>query len=200
MLVWEKRLNEGVPDRIDVLVFVDSAPFLSIFRKAIKNKNLVLYGRLNAGVDVYCLEDNTYVVLSNLAEGYTAGEVVEEFGEFINKAKLIYCLTSLPLSSYINPEAIGTECCLRSLNFQQDDGLLIPKLENPNLVAGIGAAVLSFCVHNRRSCCLYVAYIDRVTIDSRTLSPLLELLRQINVLDVNASDVSAGSLSSNLYM
>lgn len=128
-------------------------------------------------------------------------QVVEEISKFITKAKHVYCITSAPSSSYINVQKQDLpECFIRKLTFQQTNHYGCNVLESPNLVTGICAAVLSYCIQIEQPCSLYVAYIDSAPLDSITIRPIVSLLKQLNIVEIKSDCFAKPVPSNNLYM
>lgn len=128
-------------------------------------------------------------------------QVVEEISKFITKAKKLYCITSAPSSSYINTQKQDLpECFIRNLSFQQTNHYLCEVLQSPNLITGICAAVLSYCIQIERPCSLYVTYIDSAPLDSITLRPIVNLLKQLNIVKIQSDCYAKPVSASNLYM
>lgn len=72
-------------------------------------------------------------------------------------------------------------------------------LESPNLITGLGAAVLSYCVHVKLKCNLFVVYVDTSPLDSLNMGPLLNLIKKLDV-SLKNTHVQLSPSSSNLYM
>lgn len=73
------------------------------------------------------------------------------------------------------------------------------RLESPNLVSGLGAGIMSFCVYKNKACALFVAYICSAPLDSVTARPIIELLSKLNIYK-GEYKIGVDTPSSNLYM
>lgn len=71
-LNWEG--TAAVPDTVNSLIFVESAPILRLFSKDfLKGK---VYAEIkNVGVKIYALANHDYLITSNVPETITHGEV-----------------------------------------------------------------------------------------------------------------------------
>lgn len=201
---------------INSLIFVESTPLL----KLLKNQPLHSYTAIKtAGVSVFVLENNDYLVLCNTPEAFTHGEVllfffltsipflnnklqiVANFTAWIENAKNVYCVSTKPQPLYIQRGATeNSETFLRSVTYKSASDFNCRKLESPNLATGIGAAVMSFCVFRERPCGLFIAFVCSAPLDSVTAKPIVELLSRLNVCKESDLKVNVTVPSSNLYM
>lgn len=187
--------------------------------KLFKNKPLQKYASIkNADVNVFALKNDDYLVVCNVPEGFTPGEVrifdfvnhfftdnklqiVANFVSWIEKAQNVYCISSKPQPLYIKRRAAETsDSFLRSITYKGANGFNCKKLESPNLATGIGAAVMSFCVFKNRACGLFVAFVSSAPLDSVTARPIVELLSRLNVFKESDLKINVSVPSSNLYM
>lgn len=120
---------------------------------------------------------------------------------WIMKAKLVYCLTSSPIQQYINcNQSNQSECFIRRLGFKEVDNNY-KTLESPNLVTGLGAAVLSYCIHIQRCCSLYIVYMNSIQLDSLTAQPVLELIHSLKLFSFKPLNLKKIKVAdNNLYM
>lgn len=72
-------------------------------------------------------------------------------------------------------------------------------LEPPNLVTGLGASVLSYCIHIDSKCNLFILYVDTSPLDSLNMGPLLNLVKKMDI-PLKNTDVKLPPASNNLYI
>lgn len=74
------------------------------------------------------------------------------------------------------------------------------KLEPPNLISDFAANILSFCIHCKYKCTLFIVYTDLLPQDSLNTGPLTDIFKHIN-FSVNELYESKPIISANnLYM
>lgn len=72
-------------------------------------------------------------------------------------------------------------------------------LESPNLITGLGAGILSYCIHMNFKCNLFIVYVDTSPVDSLNMGPLLNLIKKLDI-PLQNTDIKLTQSSSNLYM
>lgn len=127
-------------------------------------------------------------------------QVIENIIGLINNSKDIYGITSSPIALY-QGEDITTDltCFIRSLSTKNKTSD-IPKLKIPNLITGITANLLSYCIHTKRDCQLFVGFIDAAPLDSINSEPFLNLFKQLRLDIKYYYNLVSQAPSNNLYM
>uniref|UniRef100_A0A8C6S7F2 Proteasome assembly chaperone 1 n=1 Tax=Neogobius melanostomus TaxID=47308 RepID=A0A8C6S7F2_9GOBI len=119
-------------------------------------------------------------------------------------------LSDCPAAEYRTAEPLGPAPVLRSLHTSSHkEAPCCPPVEQPNLVTGLPAAVLSFCQLHHISAVLYQCYSDERCPDSSSMEvfrPALTRLAKTLGLDLSPNVdqlrkyISQASVQSNLYI
>nr|XP_023025780.1 uncharacterized protein LOC111513786 [Leptinotarsa decemlineata] len=200
-LEWEG--NCETPNQIDTLVFVETEKVKKLLNSCVL-LNLKSIGKLkSAGVEIYNIKENVYVITHFEQKDFNTGEIVEAFENWIKIAKHIYAVTSDSIYNYQNGDLYEKpSALLRMLSNDPEEKIHCGQLETPNLVTGLGANVLSYCIHTELKCTLFIAYVDNSPLDSANIGVLLDLFTRLDipvskkVITERGEDLS----SSNLYI
>ncbi|KAJ3665464.1 hypothetical protein Zmor_000958 [Zophobas morio] len=196
-LIWEG--NVGVPSNLNTLIFIEGNKLMKLFNALVLNSEM-LYSSLNSeNINIYNATNNTYIV-SYVKKDLTTGEIIEELSQWLRKAKNIYAVVSEPISAYQNLNlSEKPETLIRKLSTDTADTFNCEKLESPNLVSGLGAGVVSYCIHSGLKSTLFVVYMDNSPLDSINTSPVVQLMKSLN-LSVKAAASNLNPAASNLYL
>ncbi|XP_060526397.1 uncharacterized protein LOC132702018 [Cylas formicarius] len=188
------------PDDVDLLVFVESNRLIQL-AQLILLSNLKLAAKLlGEGVEIYN-DGKQFLVTYSESKTLICGEIVEIFEKWIAKASKIYSVTSSSIVLYQNDEIFPKpETLVRCLtNNGKVPFDFCEKLEAPNLITGLGAGVLSYCVYKSIKCSLFVIYMDNSPLDSINSKYFVNLMSKMGfVLKNSLLTISTGS--SNLYI
>ncbi|KAG5882133.1 hypothetical protein JTB14_005962 [Gonioctena quinquepunctata] len=198
---WEGSCE--TPSDIDTLLFLETEKVKKLLFCCVLG-DLKPIGRLkNAGVEIYNVKKNIYIITHFEHGELNTGQIVDAFGKWISTARKTYAITSESINIYQDINLTEKPSSLiRMLSSNQNETIKYNKLQAPNLVTGLGANVLSYCIHIGLKCTLLIAYIDNAPLDSINIGILLELFRKLhipvikNVFNEHIEDIS----SSNLYI
>lgn len=125
--------------------------------------------------------------------------MTEKIIPWLNVAKSVFVVTSAPMIALQNcPLKEEVPCMIRMLSTAEPR--FYPKLETPNLVTGLSASILSYCIFKDLKCTLYVSFLDNEKLDSVNVEPILELLHQLGVGPLKNFTSKFKLPSNNLYM
>ncbi|XP_044258416.1 uncharacterized protein LOC123007277 [Tribolium madens] len=196
-LKWEGTFK--APPDLDTLIFVEGSKILKLFDALVLNKRDLVCMLKVAGIEIFNGKNGKYIVTYTKQE-ITTGEIIEELVEWLRKAAHIYALTSESAASYQNLQMIEKpETLIRKLSTESNCFPNYKKLESPNLVSGLGADVLSFSIHTGLKSTLFVVYMDNSPLDSINTSPIIQLIKLLD-LNVNLSSTNLNPVPSNLYL
>ncbi|XP_023248402.1 proteasome assembly chaperone 1-like [Copidosoma floridanum] len=123
----------------------------------------------------------------------------------LNKARHLILLLAEHVSRFKSEVDNSSESFLKSLCSQKarmDKNLKTPPLNQPNIVSGVCAGVLSYAEIADLHCIMYILYTDTFTLDSKNSLPLAKLFSE--TFGKSISKFSAGDTScfnkGNLYM
>ncbi|KAJ8961644.1 hypothetical protein NQ314_005896 [Rhamnusium bicolor] len=195
---WEGNLE--VPQEIETLIFIETEKVLKLFENCVLEEEKVFSEIINAGIKVYNVHKNKYIVVFSEKKELSCGEITELFDKWITTAQNIFTITSESICNYQNISLSEKPVSLiRFLSNNVSETFGYNKLESPNLVSGLGASVLSYCIYLGLPCTLFIAYVDTSPLDSVNMGPVLNLLKRIK-LTVKSTKMKITSSSSNLYM
>ncbi|XP_018579485.1 uncharacterized protein LOC108917406 [Anoplophora glabripennis] len=196
---WEGSTEP--PGNIDTLIFIETGRVTGIFRNCVLGDQKANSKINNAGIEIFDITAHKYLVVFTEKKEFTCGEIVELLDRWIRAAKHIYTITSESIYSYQNVNLYEKPVSLvKALsNDANSKGFGYSLLEPPNLVTGLGASVLSYCVHIKLKCNLFVMYVDTSPLDSLNMGPLLHLIKKLDI-PLKNTDVRLSPSSSNLYM
>ncbi|KAF5284262.1 hypothetical protein FQR65_LT00263 [Abscondita terminalis] len=192
-LVWDV---DQVPETIDNLFVAESTRITTLFHKCLL-QNANKYAELTPGyVRIYQAKNDYIVLICNVSD-IIPGLVVEALSRWLKSANSVYVITSGLLTSLQNSRA-SSPCVIRSLCYKTTS--TYPKLEVPNMVTGLSASVLSYCIHIDRSCSLYIGFFDEASLDSLNTYALLNLLETFGLRLHKRYEFENSNQSNNLYI
>jgi proteasome assembly chaperone 1 len=158
---------------------------------------------------LYALKESVILcVCSPDLEVTQAFSFVECISRWLVKSENVIALTCEFKTSHLTDEDDLPNAFLRGLSSERFIGSKLSKsLEQPNMIAGTPAALLSYCQIFKIPAVLYVVYADSFIADSITAQPLIQLFSklQINLLKKDKLTFKKRSyygaeIESNLYM
>nr|CAI5868421.1 unnamed protein product [Callosobruchus analis] len=166
----------SVPTKIHSLFFIETERIKKVFSTCMLEHLSPMCKIKNAGIDI-----------------------IQHFHDWITRATKIYGITSESSGNYQTMDT-GSKppSIIRTLTSGSTD-FNIPNLEPPNLITGLGANVLSYCIHLGLSCCLFIVYFDSSLLDSLNVGPLIELSKKLE-LPLKKSNIQISVSTSNLYL
>ncbi|KAJ8945864.1 hypothetical protein NQ318_002703 [Aromia moschata] len=195
---WEG--SSETPRDINGLLFIETEKIGKLFYSCVLGENKPLSKIKNAGIEVFDIGNKQYVVIFSEKKDFTCGEVTELFDPWIRKAKRTFTITSDSIGNYQNSNFTEKPVSLiRTVSNDPSKSFGYEKLESPNLVSGLGASVLSYCIHLDLKCTLFVLYIDTSPLGSVNMEPLLKLVTKLDI-PVKHTEMKISTSSSNLYM
>ncbi|CAK9822535.1 Proteasome assembly chaperone 1 [Anthophora retusa] len=154
---------------------------------------------------LYQVNDNVYLcAVSPRFDTKFSARLVDKMGETISIVKNTVCLTCRHISQFKNKNTPAVPSFLRMLTTENGENvckLKEPYLEQPNIVYGVAAGVLSYAQFMELPAVLYVLYTDSFVLDSLSAKPLLELFTAMNCTLHNVTFAGKEFFSKgNLYM
>ncbi|XP_066590937.1 proteasome assembly chaperone 1 [Prorops nasuta] len=150
-------------------------------------------------VDLYVL-----LISSEFDLKYT-GAFIKEIADILSNTYNIILINSYHISQFKGIDASEKLSFLRSLrtkNAGKEDYIEIKSLEQPNIVHGIAAGVLTYAEIMNLSAVLYILYADSFTLDSVNAEPLIRLFS--NLMPFANTEFNFGKdkffSKGNLYM
>lgn len=118
----------------------------------------------------------------------------------INSSKHVYGVTSAPITKYQGGEDLtDITCTIQMLHNTHKPEINYPILQVPNMITGITANLLSYCVHTNRDCQIFIGFFDTAPMDSVSARPFLELFKKIGIHSDKTFLLTMRAPSNNLY-
>lgn len=216
-----------MPPDLETLIFVEGTKVLKLFDALILDKQDLVCMLKTGGIEVYNGKRGKYIV-SYTPKDLTTGEVIvnymcvnliitkitcyviptnnkyfqiiQELVEWINKASKIYAVTSESVATYQSLEMLEKpETLIRKLSTETNSFGNYTKLESPNLISGLGADVLSFCIQLGLRSTLFVVYRDCSPFDSINTNPIIQLMKVLG-LNVKLNLKNLNPITTNMYL
>ncbi|XP_030755704.1 uncharacterized protein LOC115882023 [Sitophilus oryzae] len=192
---WEGKPEP--PDNIETLVFIESQKVIHIVNTLLKGIEPVALIK-DEGVFIYKFNDRYLVLFTGQLNKLVLGEIVEILAPWLKKAKTIHAITTelinnlKPAEKYRDVVTV-TKCLTNSSELPYGS-----RLETPNLIQGLGATVLTYCLCQKHQAYLWIVYTDHLPLDSMNSAELIKLLKFLG-LDIKVS-FKESPVVSNLYM
>ncbi|CAH1107983.1 unnamed protein product [Psylliodes chrysocephalus] len=196
---WEG--NFTVPNEINSLIFLESRIVKDLIYSCVLVQEKSLCKLMNGGLEIFALPNNQFIVLYSEGNGLNTGQIVESLKNWIYTAKEIYAITTDSVYNYQNPYNVEKPISLIRVLTNSENTFNYKKLEQPNLVTGLGACLLTYCIHQSLGkCTLFVIYIDKSHLDSYSSTAVLEVLKKLDIPIKNSNVKISSTSNNNLYM
>ncbi|KOX78839.1 Proteasome assembly chaperone 1 [Melipona quadrifasciata] len=153
---------------------------------------------------IYQINDELHIgIVSSRFDVKLSGKLVEKISDIISSAKNTICITCRHISHYKNKNIPKVPSFLRMLTTASGKNickLKEPYLEQPNIIYGVTAGVLSYAQIMELPLVLYVLYTDSFVLDSLSAEPLLKLLTNYTLVHNVTFSGKDFFNKGNLYM
>ncbi|XP_076667337.1 proteasome assembly chaperone 1 [Andrena cerasifolii] len=154
---------------------------------------------------IYKVNNEVYLcIVSPRFDVKFAGKLVDKISNILSTAKRTICITCHHISHFRTAKIPTVPSFLRMLATKNGGSvcsLKEPLLEQPNIVYGVTAGVLSYAEFMELPSVLYILYTDTFVLDSLSADPLLKLF---SAMDCTVHDVVFTGKNffnkGNLYM
>ncbi|CAK1555119.1 unnamed protein product [Leptosia nina] len=199
-LKWNNALE--VPDVIDLLIILDGKYVSDTLQLHSQDSVELLNTVKEASLSLYKIKlRNAYICILKDYNLLLSGEIVELLRDFVEKSKDIISVLKKPVADYQTSSLAYQPCIIRSLtttvNLTNSYGLEFPKLEQPNILSGVGAGVLTLREHLSLSASLIVYYLEYM--ESSQMEEIHGLLQKLDI-SVASKPAPSSIINSNLYI
>ncbi|KZC06193.1 PREDICTED: proteasome assembly chaperone 1 [Dufourea novaeangliae] len=154
---------------------------------------------------VYQVNNDIYLcVVSPRFDVKLSGKLVDKISDILLNVKNTICITSRHMSQFKCKDVPTVPSFLRMLTTKNGGSICSlkePPLEQPNIVYGVTAGVLSYAEFMELPSVLYVLYTDNFVLDSVSAEPLLKLFTAMNCTVNNVTFTGKNFFNKgNLYM
>ncbi|XP_012225810.1 proteasome assembly chaperone 1 [Linepithema humile] len=134
-----------------------------------------------------------------------AGKFIKEISDLLLGANSIISIVCNHVSRFKSTNVPEIPSFLRILVTRKAHDITeldrnIKSLEQPNLIFGVGAGVLSYSELRQMSAKLYILYIDSLAMDSKCAEPILQVLNNEMHCELQPKFVDNFFSKGNLYM
>lgn len=144
----------------------------------------------DAGMITFCLTEDRQ--LNNY------GIITDSLKPWIELAENVIAITIQPQVFHKGHDIdCSDEYLIRGINSQLTH---IKELEEPNLITGISAGVITWRQYNNLPSSCYIFYMKQSTIDSITSHPILKLIKNFGINCSDSYTLKTFTDTSNLYM
>ncbi|CAG9861048.1 unnamed protein product [Phyllotreta striolata] len=194
---WEG--NATVPKQINSLIVLESNVIKDVVNNCVLAQEKSICKLENGGIEIFQLPNSNYIILYNERKGLNPGQIVEILEKWIVTSKTIYTVTTDSIYNYqstnnYKEKPVSLVRVISNVDKKRNN------LEQPNLVTGLGATILEYCIHESiKKCTLYIIYMDKSPLDSFSCTPIFNVFTEIGI-PINNRNIKARESSNNLYM
>lgn len=197
------------PSKIDTLIIVEGEILIDFSRECLCQSTeetcLVEDKNEEKVCIIYQVNNGVYLcVVSPRFDVKFSGKLVDKMSEILLNTKRTICVTSRHVSHFKCKDTPVVPSFLRMLaskNGQNACSLKEPFLEQPNIVHGVTAGVLSYAEFMELPSVLYILYTDTFVLDSVSAEPLVKLFTAMDCTINNVSFAGKDFFNKgNLYM
>ncbi|XP_011550095.3 uncharacterized protein LOC105381981 [Plutella xylostella] len=195
-LAWEKDVP--VPGQIENL-FILEGNYLSECVKSQTHLKLQLIDSIpEVNLNIFnAVGTFNYFVTVKYYNLVLSSEIVECLKGYLKVARNVVALQTKPLPEFQTSVLTNQDCIIRTLSTTLPVSIDIkyPKLEQPNIISGISAGVLSLREHLDMSCVAIICFVEQLeeVHEVKTLLEKFNIVRNVNTKPANVLD-------SNLYI
>ncbi|OAD56103.1 Proteasome assembly chaperone 1 [Eufriesea mexicana] len=203
------RWLEEKPSKIETLIVIEGEMLIDFSRGCLcpdlKEVCFVEDDKQKKMFTIYEVSGEVYLcIVTSSFDVKLSGKLVEKIGDIILSAKNTICITCRHISQFKSKNIPAVPSFLRMLTTKNGENICKwkePLLEQPNIIYGVTAGVLSYAQIMELPSVLYVLYADSFVLDSLSAEPLLKLFAAMNYTlhDVTFSGKDFFN-KGNLYM
>ncbi|CAH4034067.1 uncharacterized protein LOC123713719 [Pieris brassicae] len=191
-----------VPDTVDLLLILDGKHISDTVRLQEQDSIELINTVKEASLSLYKIKlRNAYICILKDYNLLLSSEIVELLRDFIEKSKDIIVFLNKPLAEYQTSNLTYQPCVIRCLkttkNLTNLHGLNFPKLEQPNIISGVAAGVITLREHYNLGAMAVVIYMEYL--ENSQLEEVYSLLQNLDI-SVSTNQIPNSVANSNLYI
>ncbi|XP_076164543.1 proteasome assembly chaperone 1 [Ptiloglossa arizonensis] len=187
-LEFSIRWLKEKPTRINKLVMIEGEMLLDFSRECLCQnlEEVCLIEDENKKKICIIYQINNEIYLCMVSPHFNvkySGKLVDKMSDILLNTNCIICVTCRHMSQFKHKNILAVPSFLRMLvtkNGENTCNFKVPLLEQPNIVYGVTAGVLSYAEFMDLPSVLYILYADNFVLDSLSAEPLLKLFKEIN--------------------
>ncbi|XP_011647384.1 proteasome assembly chaperone 1 isoform X1 [Pogonomyrmex barbatus] len=201
------RWLKNKPEHIQKFIVIEGDPLIPLVVQYLYSKTeaCIIEDENQKKVSViYHIDKQKYMcMILPQFDTRNAGKLINQISDIIQISENMISIICLHISQFQNTNIPEIPSFLRTLvtkneNFKKWETEL---LEQPNIVFGVGAGVLSYAELMGMSAKLYVFYIDSLVLDSKCAEPIIQILtNEISCTLQQPKFIENSFSKGNLYM
>ena len=197
------------PTQINKLIVIEGEILIDFSKESLgKNSKEVCFvedDKQKKACTIYQINDEVYLcIVSEHFDVKFSSKLVDKMTDILSSVENTICITYRHISQFKNKNIPAVPSFLRMLVTKSGNNvckLKEPFLEQPNIVYGVTAGVLSYAQFMELPAVLYVLYIDSFALDSASAEPLIKLFVALNCTLHDVSFAGKDFFNKgNLYM
>ncbi|XP_047515349.1 uncharacterized protein LOC125056333 [Pieris napi] len=199
-LKWTNILE--VPDIVDLLLILDGKHISDKVRLQEQDSIVLINTVKEASLSLYKIKlRNAYICILKDYNLLLSSEIVELLRDFIEKSKDIIVFLNKPLVEYqtsnLTYQPYVIRCLKTTKSLTNLHGLNFPKLEQPNIISGVAAGVITLREHYNLGALAVVIFMEYL--ENSQLEELYSLLQNLEI-SVSTNQMPNSVANSNLYI
>ncbi|XP_045490689.1 uncharacterized protein LOC110998280 [Pieris rapae] len=200
-LKWTNILE--VSDTVDLLLILDGKQLSDTVKLQEQDSIELINTVKEASLSLYKIKlRNAYICILKDYNLLLSSAIVELLREFIEKSKDIIVFLNKPLAEYQTSNLTYHQpCVVRCLkttkNLTNSHGLNFPKLEQPNIISGVAAGVMTLREHYNLAAMAVVIFMEYL--ENSKLEEVYSLLQNLDI-SVSTNQMPNSVANSNLYI
>ncbi|XP_003707315.1 proteasome assembly chaperone 1 [Megachile rotundata] len=176
------------PIRINTVIVVEGEMLIDFSRECLaQNSEEVCFvedDKQKKACSIYQVNEEVYlcIVLTHFDVKFSS-KLVDKMTDILSNVENTICITCRHISQFKNNNVPTDPSFLRMLATKCGTNvckLKVPFLEQPNIVYGVTAGVLSYAEFTGLPAVLYVLYTDSFALDSSSAEPLIKIFEAMN--------------------
>ncbi|XP_038213867.1 uncharacterized protein LOC119833767 [Zerene cesonia] len=199
-LKWPNNLN--IPDTIDLFIIFDGKRISEAVKLQSQDSLELVATVREACLQLYKIKlRNAFICVLKDYSLLLTTDIVELLREFLEKSNEVLVLVNKPITDYHTNTESCQSCLVRSMcttiGPDNRDGLNFSKLEQPNIISGVAAGVVTLREHLDLPAKVVIYYIEYS--ENYQMAGLYNYLQKLDVSIVTHT-VPNNIINSNLYI
>ncbi|XP_020294438.1 proteasome assembly chaperone 1 [Pseudomyrmex gracilis] len=175
---------QSKPQCIETLILMEGDPLTSFMAQSLCHKldeTCIIENEHRKKVSVIYKIDKGMYLCTFLSQFDTreAGKFIEQLSDLLLSTENTIAIVCRHISQFQSTDIPESSSFLRVLTTKNTKNVAerkIESLEQPNIIFGVGAGVLSYAELANMPATLYVLYVDSFILDSKCIEPILQIL------------------------
>ncbi|XP_059057320.1 uncharacterized protein LOC131850927 [Achroia grisella] len=196
-LHWQQDI--GIIKEVGTLIILEGKYLSDIVNTHIKSNLEFVNSIKEVNLSLFKSEDNLICFIKDY-NLILSSDIVHILKPYLSIAQNVITILTKSLSEYQSSEYFNKDCIVRTIHTTKPSKFIkynFPKLEQPNLISGVSAGVISLREHLGQSGVAVVSYIEYA--EDYQIETIQSLLKELDILQSGHTKPS-NVLNSNLYV